>query len=340
MAKHRVLLVRQKFPFICDSIKDVSDHNFAILIDEAHSSQSGIAADKLNATVQKMIKEDEEMTTDAVLTELMLSRKMSTNCSYFAFTATPKKETLERFGTKGEDGKFHPFHLYSMKQAIEEGFILNVLTNYTTYKSYYELVKSTEDNPEYENKRAQKLLKKAVEKEPKTIRAKAEQMLALFRCHKLKGKAKAMVVTKDIECAIRYYFALQEIKKERRMPFGIIIAFSGEKTVDGTEYTESGINGFSESKTADEFNKDENRILVVANKFLTGFDQPKLAAMYIDKPLAGVLAVQTLSRLNRIEPSLGKCSEDLFVLDFYNRLDDIKAATLTSLLRLYPSLLM
>lgn len=339
--KRIIITTIQKFPFICDSIKDVSDHNFAILIDEAHSSQSGIAADKLNATVQKMIKEDEEMTTDAVLTELMLSRKMSTNCSYFAFTATPKKETLERFGTKGEDGKFHPFHLYSMKQAIEEGFILNVLTNYTTYKSYYELVKSTEDNPEYENKRAQKLLKKAVEKEPKTIRAKAEQMLAhfdanIFRCHKLKGKAKAMVITKDIECAIRYYFALQEIKKERRMPFGIIIAFSGEKTVDGTEYTESGINGFPESKTAEEFNKDENRILVVANKFLTGFDQPKLAAIYIDKPLAGVLAVQTLSRLNRIEPSLGKCSEDLFVLDFYNKLDDIKAAfdpyfTVTSL---------
>ena len=329
--KRIIITTIQKFPFICDSIKDVSDHNFAILIDEAHSSQSGIAADKLNATVQKMIADDEEVTTDAVLTELMLSRKMSTNCSYFAFTATPKRETLERFGSKGEDGKYHPFHLYSMKQAIEEGFILNVLTNYTTYKSYYELIKSVEDNPEYDNKRAQKLLKKAVEKEPKTIHAKAEQMLAhfdanLFRNHKLKGKAKAMVVTKDIECAIRYYFALQDIRKEKKMPFGIIIAFSGEKVVDGTEYTEAGINGFAESKTAEEFNKDENRILVVANKYLTGFDQDKLAAMYIDKPLAGVLAVQCLSRLNRIEPSLGKRSEDLFVLDFYNKLDDIKAA--------------
>ena len=329
--KRIIITTIQKFPFICDSIQDVSDHNFAILIDEAHSSQSGIAADKLNATVQKMIAEDEEVTTDAVLTELMLSRKMSTNCSYFAFTATPKRETLERFGSKGEDGKYHPFHLYSMKQAIEEGFILNVLTNYTTYKSYYELIKSVKDNPEYENKRAQKLLKKAVEKEPKTIHAKAEQMLAhfdvnLFRNHKLKGKAKAMVVTKDIECAIRYYHALMEVKEEKKMPFGIIIAFSGEKTVDGTEYTEAGINGFAESKTAEEFNKDENRILVVANKYLTGFDQDKLAAMYIDKPLAGVLAVQCLSRLNRIEPSLGKRSEDLFVLDFYNKLDDIKAA--------------
>lgn len=329
--KRIIITTIQKFPHICDSIQDVSDHNFAILIDEAHSSQSGIAADKLNATVQKMIAEDEEVTTDAVLTELMLSRKMSTNCSYFAFTATPKRETLERFGSKGEDGKYHPFHLYSMKQAIEEGFILNVLTNYTTYKSYYELIKSVKDNPEYDNKRAQKLLKKAVEKEPKTIHAKAEQMLthfdaSLFRSHKLKGKAKAMVVTKDIECAIRYYHALMEVKEEKKMPFGIIIAFSGEKTVDGTEYTEASINGFAESKTAEEFNKDDNRILVVANKYLTGFDQDKLAAMYIDKPLAGVLAVQCLSRLNRIEPSLGKRSEDLFVLDFYNKLDDIKAA--------------
>lgn len=329
--KRIIITTIQKFPFICDTIKDVSDHNFAILIDEAHSSQSGIAADKLNATVQKMVSDDGEMTTDAVLTELMLSRKMSTNCSYFAFTATPKKETLERFGTKDENGSFHPFHLYSMKQAIEEGFILNVLCNYTTYKSYYELIKSTEQNPLYENKRAQKLLKKAVEREPKTIRAKAEQMLAhfdanMFRNHKLNNKAKAMVVTKDIECAIRYYMALNEIKSELRIPYGILIAFSGEKEVDGVSYTETGLNGFPDNKTPEEFNKDENRILVVANKYLTGFDQPKLAAMYIDKPLAGVLAVQCLSRLNRAAPALGKRAEDLFILDFYNKVDDMKAS--------------
>lgn len=329
--KRIIITTIQKFPFICDTIKDVSDHNFAILIDEAHSSQSGIAADKLNATVQKMVSEDGEMTTDAVLAELMLSRKMSTNCSYFAFTATPKKETLERFGTKAEDGSFHPFHLYSMKQAIDEGFILNVLSNYTTYKSYYELIKSTEQNPLYENKRAQKLLKKAVEREPKTIRAKAEQILAhfdanMFRNHKLNNKAKAMVVTKDIECAIRYYMALNEIKAEHRMPYGILIAFSGEKDVDGVKYTEASLNGFPDNKTPEKFDKDENRILVVANKYLTGFDQPKLAAMYIDKPLAGVLAVQCLSRLNRAAPSLGKRAEDLFILDFYNKVDDMKAS--------------
>ncbi|MBQ3636655.1 MAG: type I restriction endonuclease subunit R [Bacteroidales bacterium] len=329
--KRIIITTIQKFPFISDTIRDVSDHNFAILIDEAHSSQSGVAADKMNAAVQKVINEDGEVTTDAILMELMLSRKMSTNCSYFAFTATPKKETLERFGVHSGDGSFHPFHLYSMKQAIEEGFILDVLTNYTTYKSYYELIKSTEDNPFYESERAQKLLKKAVEREPKTIKAKAEQMLAhfdanIFRTHKLMGKAKAMVVTKDIECAIRYYGALQEIKKEKKLPFGIVIAFSGEKNVDGSDFTEASINGFPETKTAEEFDKDENRILVVANKYLTGFDQPKLAAMYIDKPLAGVLAVQALSRLNRANPSLGKRSEDLFILDFYNKIDDIKAS--------------
>lgn len=329
--KRIIITTIQKFPFICDSIQDVSDRNFAIIIDEAHSSQSGIAADKLNATVQRMVAEDGELTTDAILLELMLSRKMSSNCSYFAFTATPKTSTLERFGEKREDGSFHPFHLYSMKQAIEEGFILDVLTNYTTYKSYYELTKSASDNPKYRNDRAQKLLKKAVEKEPKTIRAKAEQMLShfdvnVYRTHKLGGKAKAMVVTKDIECAIRYYFAMQDIKNEKKLSFGILIAFSGSKTVDGVEYTESSINGFPDSITSDEFNKDENRILVVANKYLTGFDQPKLSTMYIDKPLAGVLAVQALSRLNRAAPSLGKRSEDLFVLDFYNTTADIKEA--------------
>lgn len=328
--KRIVITTIQKFPFICDTIRDVSDHNFAIIIDEAHSSQSGIAADKMNASVQKEGDVD-GADIDALLEQLMLERKMSSNCSYFAFTATPKRETLERFGTQAEDGQFHPFHLYSMKQAIEEGFILDVLTNYTTYKSYYELIKSTEENPMYETERAQKLLRKVVEREPKTIKAKAEQMLLhfetnIYRTHKLKNCAKAMVVTKDIECAIRYYWALQELKEEMHLPYGILIAFSGTKTVDGAEFTEASLNGFSETQTPEEFDKDENRILVVANKYLTGFDQPKLTAMYIDKPLGGVLAVQAISRLNRSAPRLGKISEDLFVLDFYNTLDDIKAA--------------
>ena len=348
--KRIIITTIQKFPYICDSISDVSDHNFAIIIDEAHSSQSGIAADKLNATVQKDADSDGS-DTDALLEKLMRDRKMSSNCSYFAFTATPKKETLERFGSKDAEGQFHPFHLYSMKQAIEEGFILDVLTNYTTYRSYYELTKSIEENPEYNNEKAQKLLRRTVERNPRTIEAKAEVMLdhfdaKIFRNHKLKGKAKAMVVTKDIECAIRYYLVLRKLIEEKRMPFKVLIAFSGEKRLSTSEeykdndipkaaegfsfnnniYTEAGLNGFPESKTAEMFDTDEYRILVVANKYLTGFDQPKLCAMYIDKPLDGVLAVQALSRLNRAAPELGKLSEDLFVLDFYNTTDDIKNA--------------
>ena len=337
--KRIIITTIQKFPFMCDVISDVSDHNFAIVIDEAHSSQSGIAADKLNTAVQKGANEGED--TDDLIMKLMKDRKMSANCSYFAFTATPKKETLERFGTQHADGKFYPYHLYSMKQAIEEGFILDVLTNYTTYKSYYELTKSIEENPQYNNERAQKLLRRVVERDPKTIAAKAEVILnhfdaKIYRNHKLKGLAKAMVVTKDIECAITYYNALQEIVKEKHLPYKILIAFSGAKAVKGKEYTESGLNGFPESQTAEEFEKDENRILVVANKYLTGFDQPKLCAMYIDKPLDGVLAVQALSRLNRAAPELGKRSEDLFIMDFYNSIESMKDAfdpfyTMTSL---------
>ena len=353
--KRIIITTIQKFPFICDAISDVSDHNFAVIIDEAHSSQSGIAADKLNATVQKDADTDGS-DTDALLEKLMKDRKMSTNCSYFAFTATPKRETLERFGSEDAEGKFHPYHLYSMKQAIEEGFILDVLTNYTTYRSYYELTKSIEDNPEYNNERAQKKLRGAVERDPKTIAAKADVMLThfdakVFRSHKLKGKAKAMVVTKDIECAIKYYQALNRIVVDKELPYKILIAFSGEKRLQHQEtsiypitenlygsiaaeesgtawsdYTEAGMNGFPDSQTAEKFDSDDYRILVVANKYLTGFDQPKLCAMYVDKPLAGVLAVQALSRLNRSAPDLGKLSEDLFILDFYNTKDDIKEA--------------
>ena len=327
--KRIIITTIQKFPFMCDVISDVSDRNFAIVIDEAHSSQTGITADKMNATVQKGDETIDE--TDDLILQLMKDRKMSSNCSYFAFTATPKKETLERFGTKHTDGKYYPYHLYSMKQAIEEGFILDVLTNYTTYKSYYELVKSIDENPQYNNKKAQKKLRKKVEKEPKTIAAKADIMLShfdakVYRNHKLKGKAKAMVVTKDIYCAIEYYHALQKIAKDKKLSYGILIAFSGTKNIKGKEYSETSINGFPESQTANEFEKDENRILVVANRYLTGFDQPKLCAMYIDKPLDGVLAVQALSRLNRVAPELGKLSEDLFIIDFYNTTESMKEA--------------
>lgn len=326
--KRIVITTIQKFPYIVDDIKDMSGNNFAVIIDEAHSSQSGIAADKLNASIAA----DPDLggaDTDELIDKLIQERKMSDNASYFAFTATPKRETLERFGIEMPDGSFRPFHLYSMKQAIEEGFILDVLTNYTTYHSFYEVAKNTQENPEYDEARAQKLLRRMVEREIHTIQAKAEVMLTHFdakivRSRKLKGKAKAMVVTKDIECAIRYYQALRKLAEQMHLRYNIIIAFSGEKTVDGVPYTETGLNGFSDAKTAEEFEKDENRILVVANKYLTGFDQPKLCTMYIDKPLAGVLAVQTLSRLNRTAPDLGKRSEDVFVLDFYNTVDQMK----------------
>lgn len=328
--KRIILTTIQKFPYIVEDIADMKDSNFAIIIDEAHSSQSGIAADKLNAS----LGHDEDQNggdIDEFIGRLIQERKMSPNASYYAFTATPKRETLERFGVPQPDGSFRPFHLYSMKQAIEEGFICDVLTNYTTYHSFYEVAKRTEENPEYDEARAQKLLRKMVEREPHTIAAKADVMLShfdakVFRSRKLAGKAKAMVVTKDIECAIRYYFALRKLAADRHLPYNILVAFSGTKEVDGVEYTEAGLNGFPDSKTPLEFEKKENRILVVANKYLTGFDQELLSTMYIDKPLGGVLAVQTLSRLNRISPENNKRNEDIFVLDFFNTVDDMKIA--------------
>lgn len=328
--KRIVLTTIQKFPYIVDEIKDMRDSNFAILIDEAHSSQSGITADKMNATTSR----DPDQgggDTDELIKRLIQERKMSKNASYFAFTATPKRETFERFGVPQPDGSYKPYHLYSMKQAIEEGFILDVTANYTTYRSYYECINSTSDNPEYSESKAQKKIRRMVEREPHTIAAKADLMLShfdanVYRQRRLGGNAKAMVVTKDIECAIRYYFALQKMAEERHLPYRIMIAFSGTKKVDGIEYTESGLNGFPESKTSNEFDKTQNRILVVANKYLTGFDQELLCAMYIDKPLDGVLAVQTLSRLNRISPENGKHSEDIIVLDFANTIDSMREA--------------
>jgi len=261
----------------------------------------------------------------------MQSRKMRGNASYLAFTATPKNSTLEKFGEQQPDGTFKPFHLYSMKQAIEEGFILDVLANYTTYKSYYEIEKSIAENPEFETKKAQKKLRAYVEHSQHTIDTKAEIMLEHFvtnvvNAKKLKGKAKGMVVTQNIETAIRYYKAITRKLQEQGNPFKILIAFSGKKEVDGIEYTEADINGFNETKTAESFDTDDYRLLVVANKYLTGFDQPKLCTMYVDKKLAGVLCVQALSRLNRSAASLGKKTEDLFVLDFFNSVEDIQAA--------------
>ncbi len=326
--KKIIITTIQKFPFIIDGISDLSDRRFAVVIDEAHSSQSGTAAGKMYQALGVKEEYDIEDAQDFILKAIQ-ARKMKDNASYFAFTATPKNSTLERFGTKGKDGTFHPFHLYSMKQAIEEGFILDVLSNYTTYKSYYKIKKSTDDNPLFNTKRAQRKLRAYVEKHSQTIAVKAEIMMEhfftkIYNTKKLKGKAKAMVVTQNIESAIRYYQAIRNIINDKGNPFKIAIAFSGKKIVDGIEYSETDLNGFPEKDTREYFDNDEYRILIVANKYLTGFDQPKLCTMYVDKKLQGVLAVQALSRLNRSANKLNKRTEDLFVLDFFNETDDIK----------------
>ncbi|PTW36102.1 type I restriction endonuclease subunit R [Rhodovulum kholense] len=326
--KKIIITTIQKFPFIIDGIEDLGDKRFAVIIDEAHSGQSGIASDKMN---QAMGGDPDEDDTQDKVVAAMQARKMRGNASYFAFTATPKPITLEKFGEKQPDGRFRPFHLYSMKQAIEEGFILDVLANYTTYKGYYEIQKSIEDNPLFDTSKAQKKLRAYVERSQQTINTKAEIMVDDFidnvvNPKKLRGKGKGMIVTQNIEMAIRYYKAVQAELAKRGNPFKALIAFSGEKEVDGVKYTEADMNGVAEDKTRGEFDKDEYRLLIVANKYLTGFDQPKLCAMYVDKKLQSVLAVQALSRLNRSSPKLGKRTEDLFVLDFFNSTEDIKAA--------------
>ncbi|MTI13158.1 type I restriction endonuclease subunit R [Sansalvadorimonas verongulae] len=330
--KKIIITTIQKFPFIIDGISDLSDKRFAVIIDEAHSSQSGSAHDNMNRAMgQSNAIADGEMDAQDKIIQAMQSRRMRGNASYFAFTATPKNTTLEKFGSRHPDGSFEPFHLYSMKQAIEEDFILDVLANYTTYKSYYEIQKSIEDNPLFDSSKAQKKLRAYVERHQQTINLKAEVILDHFipqvvTPKKLKGKAKGMVVTQNIEMAIRYYQAITRELANRGNPFKVAIAFSGTKEVDGIEYSEQDINGFPDGETKDKFDTDEYRLLVVANKYLTGFDQPKLSSMYVDKKLQGVLAVQALSRLNRAAPKLGKKTEDLFVLDFFNSTDDIKDA--------------
>jgi type I restriction enzyme R subunit len=330
--KKIIITTIQKFPFIVDGIDDLSEKNFAVIIDEAHSSQSGTAADKLNMSLgdDNQSPDGADEVQDKIL-ETMRRRKLRGNASYFAFTATPKNATLNRFGVEMPGGKYVPFHLYSMKQAIEEGFILDVLANYTTYQSYYEIEKSIEDNPLFDSSKAQKKLRAYVEGHKETIAVKADIMVSHFMenvvaAKKLKGKAKGLVVTRNIETAIRYFFAIRDALKAANTNFKAMIAFSGKKTVDGIEYTEDIINGFPSKDIEDQFDSDGYRLLVVANKYLTGFDQPKLSTMYVDKKLQGVLAVQALSRLNRCNHGLGKRTEDMFVLDFFNSTDDIKKA--------------
>ncbi len=321
--KKIIITTIQKFPFILDEIKTLKSKTFAIIIDEAHSSQSGSNAQKMAEAIRD--KSYESQNLDDEILEIIKSKKLQSNASYFAFTATPKPKTLEMFGmpcdVNGEQ-MFIPFHLYSMKQAIEEGFILDVLKGYTTYKSYYKLISCTNDNPKYDKKEANAKLKAYVQNNIKTIEQKSQIMCEHFfqnSSKKIKGKAKAMIVTSSRENAVKYYLIFREYLRKNYPNFKAIVAFSGEVNLEGEIYSESGLNGFSENALKDEFKKYEYRFLIVAEKYQTGFDEPLLHTMYIDKTLSGVSAVQTLSRLNRT----CKNKENTFVLDFANTHEDI-----------------
>ncbi|WP_340077625.1 type I restriction endonuclease subunit R [Leptobacterium sp. I13] len=328
--KKIIVTTVQKFPFIMDEIGTLQAKKFAIIIDEAHSSQSGETASKMNWVLSEKEtpygEEQEPPTSEDLINELIENRKMLKNGSYFAFTATPKNKTLETFGTQNTEGKFKAFDNYTMKQAIEEEFILDVLKNYTTYQSYYKLDKAVEDNPEFETRQANKKLRAYVESHPFSIMEKSKIMLDHFHSdirRQINGQAKAMVVCKSIKNAILYYQAFKEYLKEINSPYKAIVAFSGTKEIDGVEMDEAKLNGFPSNDIPNEFKKKEYRFLIVANKFQTGFDQPLLHTMYVDKKLADVQAVQTLSRLNR---AYKPYKEDTFVMDFFNTTEDLKKA--------------
>jgi type I restriction enzyme R subunit len=330
-----IVTTLQKFPVIAKEIGELPGKMFAVIVDEAHSSQSGESTKSLKAvlasgSLEQAEREEagaqtpEEELNDAVLAE-MEKRGRLPNLSIFAFTATPKSKTLELFGRKRADGKFEPFHLYSMRQAIEEGFILDVLTNYTTYTAYWRLLKKIEDDPRYDKKKAEYLLKSFVELHPHAIGEKVRIMLDHFATqvqNEISGRAKAMVVTRSRLHAVRYKLIFDRYIREKDYPFKALVAFSGTVQDGGQSYTEAGMNGVSEKQTAKTFERVDYRFLIVANKFQTGFDQPLLHTTYVDKKLGGVNAVQTLSRLNRMHPE----KIGTMVLDFANEADEIRAA--------------
>ncbi|MAT54893.1 MAG: DEAD/DEAH box helicase [Saprospirales bacterium] len=330
--KKIIVTTLQKFPFILDEIgNEQRGRKFAIIIDEAHSSQGGRTAGKMSMALSERGTADEDESFEDQVNRLIEARKLLPNASYFAFTATPKNKTLELFGSPvpQSDGtvKHQPFHSYTMKQAIQEGFILDVLANYTPVKSYYRLVKTIEDDPEVDVKKAQKKLRRFVEGHDHAIRLKAEIMVDHFHEQviakgKIGGKARAMVVTSAIERAIQYFHAFQAYLQERRSPYRAIVAFSGEHEYGGLRVTESSLNGFPSNQIADKIQEDPYRFLICADKFQTGYDEPLMHTMYVDKALSGVRAVQTLSRLNRAHPQ----KHDTFVLDFVNDPEDIKKA--------------
>lgn len=329
--KKIIITTVHKFPYILDEIgTEHKGNKFAIIIDEAHSSQSGSMSAKMNMALSGEYTSDEEETVEDKIIKLMEGRKMLKNASYFAFTATPKNKTLEMFGVpvpNGNEVQYKPFHIYTMKQAIEEGFILDVLKYYTPIKSYYKIAKIIEDDPMFDKKKSQKKLRNYVESNSYAIEQKADIMVTHFHEQiiakgKIGGKARTMVVTSSIERAIEYYYAITKCLKKRKSQYKAIVAFSGDKEYKGKVLNETTINGFPSNKIESEFKKDPYRFLIVANKFQTGFDEPLLHTMYVDKVLTDIKAVQTLSRLNRAYP--GKV--DTFVLDFANDTDTIKKA--------------
>ena len=329
-----IITTLQKFPFILTKIGELPSRKYAVIIDEAHSSQGGEATKKMKEVLSAKSLEDAEkdeaytgLEEDAEdeIRKSMLARGKQTNLSFFGFTATPKPKTVEVFGIKGANGKPEPFHLYSMKQAIEEGFILDVLKNYTTYKTYFKLSKEIEDDPKVNKKKASRAIGRFMSLHPHNLAQKTEVMVEHFRqivSKKIGGKAKAMVVSSSRLHAVRYKEEFDKyIQEKGYTDIKTIVAFSGKVIHDFAPegVTEVELNGFSEKELPRKFASDEYQLLLVADKYQTGFDQPLLHTMYVDKKLSGVKAVQTLSRLNRM--CAGK--EDTFVLDFANNTDDI-----------------
>ena len=323
--KKIIITTVQKFPFILDDIgNDHRDRRFAIIIDEAHSSQGGKAAGAVAQALGEGHEDEEDQDTfEDQINRLIESKKLLSNASYLAFTATPKNKTLEIFGTPDpqpdETVRHLPFHNYTMKQAIEEGFIMDVLRNYTPINRYFNVIKSIDDDPRFDSKRARRKLRQYVENHEYAIAQKAAIIVdhfndSVFVPKKMGGQARAMVVVDGVDRAIRYYNAIRELLHQRELPFRALVAFSGTRKLDDQEVSEALLNGFPESSTADRFQEDPYRILICADKFQTGYDEPLLHTMYVDKHLSGIRAVQTLSRLNRFHPK----KSDTFVLDFMN----------------------
>ena len=325
-----------KFMYIHELVQELKNKTFAVIIDEAHSSTAGSAMEsvtyalsesrKLSEATPTAVSEDEPSMADLIEDEISRSGKQD-NVSMIAFTATPKPTTLQLFGTLNEEGKKVAFDLYSMKQAIEEGFILDVLKNYVTYKTYYKINKAIEDDPELETIAAKRKIAKYIELHDTNIAQKVEIIIEHFKNNIMKelgGKAKAMVITSSRQAAVKYRNEfVSYITKHGYTGIHALVAFSGKVPLDGKEYTESVMNGISEEALPEAFDSNDYQVLLVANKYQTGFDQPKLCAMYVDKRLRGVSAVQTLSRLNRICAPFDKKT---FVLDFKNEYDDIQKA--------------